>query len=244
MNFFQVMPNSENLSSEDLIKNYLLPCHKDDADFLGNHPNYSWIEFKPKIPIIEISDSRRIPSLFYAGGMLSTRLIMSNALKEIMEEVNANSKIQFFPAELIQKNKEINDFWITNYFKFNDNCIDFDQSSFIAEVSRSTGNPFIQLTFAHEYEKKKFLDLENYKSFKAELKLKKGNISPEKLSIKKTCSQDVLLLKEIFIPDIIISTELKDRIIDRNIFDIEFKPLELSEEEWYGPNGIRKQFYK
>jgi len=243
MNYFQLKPYSSNLPSKELIINYLIPCHKDDPDFLGNHNNDSKIEFAPKVPKVEISNERRLPSVFYAGGMLSTRLIISNQLKEIIEEANTKSAIQFFQITLLQKNKEINDYWITNYSTFNDNCIDFDESTFISVSSKSTGNPYIQVTFTQEYENKKFLDFGNYKTFKDELKLKNGSISPEKIYIKKNCNQDILFLKDVFIMDIIISENFKNRILEEKIFDIEFKPLEISDEEWYGPNSLRKQFY-
>jgi len=37
--------------------------------------------------------------------------------------------------------------------------------------------------------------------------------------------------------DIIVSERIKLKIEEKELYGIEFKPLEISDEEWYGSNG-------
>jgi len=43
---------------------------------------------------------------------------------------------------------------------------------------------------------------------------------------------------------LIVSEELKNELQKQKLDKgVEFKPLEIPDEEWGGPNGLRKQFY-
>jgi len=55
-------------------------------------------------------------------------------------------------------------------------------------------------------------------------------------------TSSILLFDKVPILGFLVSEQLKNENWRKMISGIEFRPLEIPDEEWYGPNGLRKQF--
>ena len=91
---------------------------------------------------------------------------------------------------------------------------------------------------------RKFKNLIEFLKVKEEGWGKGVSIYPEKPFIKESENRLILLFDKVPILGIIISEELKEEMEEIGLKGIEFKPLEIPDEDWFGSNGLRKQFYK
>jgi len=229
----------------DLIKDYSEKCHISDPHFLGNHNNRSPLSFEPKISDIILYDGKKVPDLFSAGGMLSPRKIVSTRLKKILESSFEKVSIEFFPISLTQGNKTFQEYWITNFISFKDDSLDFEKSTFIVNTDTPVKNKYgVFVESERSTELRKFKNLSEFLQVKNKGWGNGLSVFAERPFIKKSENTPILLFDEVPILGIIVSEELKKEIEQRGLEGIEFRPLEISDEEWYGPNGLRKQFYK
>jgi hypothetical protein len=61
--------------------------------------------------------------------------------------------------------------------------------------------------------------------------------------VKDSETSSILLFDKVPILGILVSEQLKNELEENGFSGIEFRPLEIPDEEWGGPNGLRKQFY-
>lgn len=244
MKYFELKHPSPAGTKGEFIEEFYYKAPIRDENFIGNHYNGKIIDFSPIIPAIEIGRFYRVPDLFSPGGSIAPRLVLSDLLKEILIENGAEEKIQFFPIILIQEGRSLNNFWITNFFSYDNEFIDFKNSLFVEEIVTREGNRFIQLKFNSKFFEKRFKNLDEFIKRVDELYNANNSITTKKLQLLESCDKDVLILDECMSLDIIVSERIKLKIEEKGLYGIEFKPLEISDEEWYGPNGLRKQFYK
>ncbi|MBY5951490.1 hypothetical protein KUV23_10930 [Algoriphagus marincola] len=229
----------------DLIKDYSEKCHINDPHFLGNHDNRSLLSFEPKISDIILNNRIKVPDLFSAGGMLSPRKIVSTRLKKILENSSEKMSIQFFPISLIQGKKITQGHWITNFVSFKDESLDFEKSTFIVNTDTPVKNKYgVYIDSVSSSERRRFKNLSEFLQIKNEGWEKGTTVFAEIPFIKESENDPILLFDEVPILGIIVSEELKKEMEKHGLRGIEFKPLEIPDEEWYGPNGLRKQFYK
>lgn len=240
MNYFRMT-----VAPLNLIKDYSEKCQRSDSHFLGNHENRSPLSFEPKISDIILYERKKIPDLFSAGGALSPRIIVSTRLKEILENSSEKVSIEFYPISLIQGKKIFQGHWITNFISFKDDSLDFEKSTFVVNTDTPVKNKYGVFV-----ESERSTELRKFKNLSEFLQVKNkgwGNgvaVFAERPFIKKSENNPILLFDEVPIQGIIVSEELKKEIEQRGFEGFEFRPLEIPDEEWYGPNGLRKQFYK
>lgn len=240
MNYFRMT-----VAPLDLIKDYSEKCHINDPHFLGNHDNRSLLSFEPKISDIILNNRIKVPDLFSAGGMLSPRKIVSTRLKKILENCSEKVSIQFYPISLIQGKKIIQGHWITNFVSFKDESLDFEKSTFIVNTDTPVKNKYgVYIDSVSSSERRRFKNLSEFLQIKNEGWEKGTTVFTERPFIKESENDPILLFDEVPILGIIVSEELKKEMEKHGLRGIEFKPLEIPDEEWYGPNGLRKQYYK
>ena len=232
-------------SPNEVIKSYVYKCPVNDSRFLGNHDNRTPMGFESIIPEIILYGGKKIPDFFSAGGMLSPRKIVSSRLKALLERSCDKTCIEFFPITLIQSEEKIEGYWITNFVSFSDESLDFEKTVFRVDTRTPIKNKYgvyVDSRLSSEFRK--------FKGYQEFLKVKEagwGNgitVLPERPKLKVSEKAPMILFGKISILDIIVSEDLKKEIEENGFVGIEFKPLEIPFEEWYGPNGIRKQFYK
>lgn len=240
MKYFQMME-----APLDLIKGYVHKCHINDLRFLGNQDNRSKVDFEPIIPDIIINEREHIPDFLSAGGMLSPRLIVSSRLKSLLEKSCETECMEYFPITLFQSKKKVDSYWITNLMSFSDESLDFERSTFTVNIDTPIKNKYgVYVETSRSTKIRKFENLFEFLKVKEEGWGKGVSIYPEKPFIKESENRLILLFDKVPILGIIISEELKEEMEEIGLKGIEFKPLEIPDEEWGGPNGLRKKFYK
>ncbi|WP_297338069.1 hypothetical protein [Algoriphagus sp.] len=240
MKYYQMMK-----SPKDLIKNYIEKCHVNDPMFIGKHDNRSKVGFEPIISDIILNEGERIPDFFSAGGMLSPRLIVSSRLKSFLEKCCESACIEFFPITLIQSKEKVEGYWITNFISFSDDSLDFDRTTFYVDTDTPIKNKYgVYVDRTRNTELRKFNNLSEFLKVKKEGWGNGVSVYPKRPFVKESEKRPILLFDKVPILGIIVSEDLKKEIEENGFQGIEFKPLEIPDEEWYGPNGLRKQFYK
>lgn len=240
MNYYEMMqfPN-------EVIKSYVDKCPVNDPRFLGKHNNRTPVGFEPIIPEIILKGGEKIPDFFSAGGMLSPRKIVSSRLKALLERSCDRTCIEFFPITLIQNKEKIEGYWITNFVSFFDESLDFEKTMFRVETRTPIKNKYgVYVDYTSSSEFRKFKDFQEFLEVKAAGWGNGITVLPERPKLKVSEKTPMILFDKISILDIIVSEDLKKEIEENGFVGIEFKPLEIPDEEWYGPNGLRKEFYK
>jgi len=239
MNYYQMLH-----APLDLIKKYVEKCHVKDPRFIGQHDNHSMMEFEQIISDIILNEGQRIPDYFSAGGMLSPRKIVSTGLKSLLEKNSEKECIEFFPITLFKRKEKIEGYWITNFVSFSDESLDFERSTFHVDTDIPIKN-----RYGVNVETTRTSEIRKFKSYSEFLHLKESGwargvtIYPERSFVKDSETSSILLFDKVPILGILVSEQLKNELEENGFSGIEFRPLEIPDEEWGGPNGLRKQFY-
>jgi hypothetical protein len=197
-----------------------------------------------KIPIQLIKGNNRLVDIYKPSSDLSSRIVISQKVKDLFEGFRKNS-FNYHSCPIKQGKKDIPGYWITDKVIFDDQWIDFEKSIFefieyylVGEVSKTN-------TFQERSTRINFANPQALWDFKLKRSNHRGKVFSKKIVIKDDCPLPILNFKTVGLFYVIISEEVKDKLEFFN-FDkgIEFKPLEIPDEEWGGPNGLRKQFYK
>ncbi|MHA7130519.1 hypothetical protein [Algoriphagus namhaensis] len=214
-----------------------------EGDVLG----YMYLNGKPSKgnpPIQKVLGNSSLKDFYSASPDLGSRKIVSSRVKSLFEDF---SKGRFIYLKCpIQKVSDIIDsYWITDVINFDDLDVDFKNSRFQLYEGRVIKE---ESGRASEFDRKlsevSFRNLDELEELEKNLN-HLSYVIARTLKIKETCERPLLFLRSFGIFDLIVSEELKSEIQKQKMDKgIEFKPLDISDEEWYGPNGLRKQFYK
>ena len=191
-----------------------------------------------------IKGKSSLKDFYLPSSDLGSRKILSSRCKELFEK-NRKGNVRYIPCPLIQGNKTLNDYWITDFIQFDDDEVDFDRSIFeLCEGWVEKEENGIPIEFGEKFEEIKFQNLNEKLEFEKAKLNHLSKIRSVKLFMKQSCSLPFLHLRSFGVFDIIISEQLKTELQNEKMDKgIEFKPLEIPDEEWGGPNGLRKQFY-
>jgi hypothetical protein len=199
---------------------------------------------KGKAPIQKVLSNNSLKDFYSASADLGPRKIISSRVKSLFEDF---SKERFIYIKCpIQKVSDIIDsYWITDVINFDDLDVDFKNSWFQLYESRVTkeegGRPSEFDRKLSEVSERNLEELEEFEKNLNHL----SYVIARSLKINRTCERPLLFLRSFGIFDFIVSGELKGEIQKQKMDKgVEFKPLDISDEEWYGPKGLRKQFYK
>jgi hypothetical protein len=197
------------------------------------------------VPTQLLNGSKKWIDFFNPSSDLSGRVVISNRGKELIETFR-NDCFQFFPCPIIKSKEPINGFWITEKVIFDDELIDFEQSIFeFIDVIYLGGEVSKLENYNEKITEMKFSNARLLWDFKKNRQNHLSRIHPKKIIIRDTCILPILNFKTIGVFYLIVSEELKNELQKQKMDKgIEFKPLEIPDEEWFGPNGLRKQFYK
>ena len=196
-------------------------------------------------PCQKIKATSKVRDFYLPSSDLGSRLIMSTQVKNILKEFR-DDNLTFIHCPLTNGAQLMNDFWITDVKIFNDEVVDFERSQFkLIEGWIEKEVNGIATEFGERVSEIHFDNLDELKRFEKKNLNYLSTIKTVKLALKEDCKFSIFYLKSFGIFDMIISSEIKNILHIRNLDKgIEFKPLDISEEESYGPNGLRKQFYK
>ncbi len=198
-----------------------------------------------KIPIQIFKANIRLADFLQPSADLSSRIILSTRAKSLLEFYRKGN-IRFYPCPVMRGKGLVEGYWITDKVVFDDEWGDFTRSEFFFRKRKL-------ISEANEprarYEVKEqiiqFKDLEDFDKFREEKMWHMDERYPYKIFIKEGCPHHILSIHTTGPRYLIVSEELKNELQKQKMDKgIEFKPLEIPDEEWGGPNGLRKQFYK
>lgn len=212
-----------------------------------NELEYMNMDGKSKLglaPGQRINVKSPIRDFYSPSSDLGSRQIVSTRVKNVLETYRDDNLV-FIHCPITKGDKILIDYWITDVRLYNDEIVDIKQSQFkLIEGWIEKKVNGVATEFGQKISVIYFKDLDEFNSFENDLNYL-SSIKPVKLSIKKDCDLPYFFLRSFGIFDLIVSEELKGEIQKQKMDKgIEFKPLDISDEDWYGPNGLRKQFYK
>lgn len=165
-------------------------------------------------------------------GFLSGYLI-SNKFKQLLEQFNCYG-FQFFETYIVQKNKEIYGYWQTNKYEFPYQFIDFSKTTFIYKDRDINRNIII--------EKINFKNIDEFITFSSKIQYPKW-LFFEDIYFTEDMNLDFFSLRYTEGANKgIVSERLKMELEKNGITGIEFRPIELSLQDWYH-SGEREKVY-
>ncbi|MHA7130523.1 hypothetical protein [Algoriphagus namhaensis] len=230
MKYFEL----KNVPNKSLIRDYLDKRKVGDPANIWNFEDGCEIKGQPIVPAVLIDSRVKIPDLFKPGGPLSPRTAVSGQLRAVLEKAGANQCMQFFPLELIQKEKLLKDYWMTNFTSFSNHLIDFDKSVFIeVRAVNIATKSYLPPKYACTYLEKRLKNLDDLESQKKMTKAEKVLFHPERIYLKDDVATDVVLIKKLSIFGIVVSEKLKNIIEEKGFVGVGYKPLDMNDEEWH-----------
>lgn len=207
--------------------------------------NYEGIPSVGNAPKQKIKAKSSLKDFYLPSSDLGSRKILSSKTKDLFEK-NRTGNVRYIPCPLFHGNETLKDYWITDLIQFDDQEVDFNRSIFeLCEGWVEKEENGIPIEFGERFREIKFSNLEEKLRFEKTKLNHLSKVRTVKLLLKQSCSLPILYLREFGIYDIIISEELKIELQKQKMDKgVEFKPLEIPDEEWGGSNGLRKQFYK
>lgn len=197
------------------------------------------------IPTQVFKGKRLLAEFLQPSADLSSRIILSNRAKSLLKTYRPDN-IRYFPCPVLKGKERIEGYWITDKIVFDDEWVDFTRSEFFFR-KRKLISEENELRARYEVTEQiiQFKNLEDFNYFREEKMWHMDERYPYKIFIKAGCPYHILSLHTTGPYYLIISEELKLELQKQKMDKgIEFKPLEIPDEEWFGPNGLRKQFYK
>lgn len=197
-----------------------------------------------KITTQQIKAGGKLQDFYRPSSNLSMRVIVSSKAKSIIEYFRKDG-FRFYPCPLIRGKDSINGYWITDKVIFDDKWVDFRRSEFFfrkRKLLTVENDPKARYEVTEKIIQ--FNNLAEYNRFLKREMWHLDEIYPFRIFIKNKCPYSILSIHTTGPRYLIVSEEVKNEIQQQKMDKgIEFKPLEISDEEWGGPNGLRKQFY-
>ena len=197
-----------------------------------------------KIHTQQINATKKLCDFYLPSANLSMRELVSTKAKTFFDAYRKDN-IRYYPCPVIRGKVHIDGYWITDKLIFDDDWVDFNKSDFIyvnRQLIKAEGEQ--RDTYEKKVKTVSFKDLAHLKEFKEKEMWFMDELHPHKIFIKEGCPYQILAVPSTGIFHLIVTEEVKTQLQKQKMDKgIEFKPLEIPEEEWGGPHGLRKQFY-
>jgi len=215
------------------VKEYMYHCNVDDPKFI-EQLHFVKADYEPLTANAVLYNTSKPTDLISATGVgFTKKLLISGRLRSILE-FNRKTGMQFFNSLIIHKNKEIEDYWILNFYEIEMNTIDFEYS-----------DVFLTKNVFNKLEKINIKSFEDFLNKKAEIDIKgyPYGVIIERLKLIDGNKQDFFALLDVEGGvKYVVSEQLKKQIEDSGCTGIEFMPSELTLNEWL-QGGEREKIY-
>ena len=206
-----------------------------DPHFIDKFP-FEKIEIEPILSNPILHPKAKKTDLIDTGGMGFSfgSLFMSNRLKEIIENSN-HFGIQFFKTSLYQKNVQDITYWQTHIYDIPYDYYDFAKTKIILK-DRDENRKVIKKELEIN-SKDDFLNITRFLKYPKMVNLKNIEFKPE-------MNLDYFFPRYLEDNNLgVVSEKLKNRIEEKGCTGIEFKPMDISLNEWLGKDGLREKIY-
>ena len=198
-----------------------------------------------KIHTQQIKANGKLQDFYRPSSNLSMRVIVSTRARSLFESFRKDN-IRYYPCPVLRGKEFVEGYWITDKVIFDDEWVDFSKSEFFLR-KRKLISEENEVRARYEVSEQiiQFKDLSDFNNFREKEMWHMDERYPYRIIIKEDCPHHVLSIHTTGPRYLIISEELKNELQKQKMDKgIEFKPLEIPDEEWGGPNGLRKQFYR
>jgi len=234
---------SKNTGQQGFIKDFINKQGLNNPRGLGNLPQGERVLIDPIIPDHVVNNRAKINDFHLTGGPLGNRFLISENLKRKFSEFR-EELFQFFPVPIIQGEKKIEGYWVTHILQYDTNQIDFTKTQFIYQKSRKISKPFYPFEFENSEEKIEFESWDSFQAFSKNELTYLDSLTAINPKIKISNPYPIIAFRGVGINDLIIKEEVMKILEEERFIGLEYWPLEIPDEEWFGPNGLRRQFYK
>ncbi len=216
------------------VKEHIFNCHVDDTNFIDNF-NFNRIESIPILANVVLDPNALQTDLIESGGMGFSfgSIVVSEKLKKILDCYNIYG-LQYFNTYIIQNNKKIDHYFQTHFYDFPFQYIDFKETIFLLSDRDIHRNVIIKEI--------KFNNTKEFLNFTSKMNYPKM-IEFKKISFISEMDLDYFFLRFSNANKGIISEKLKNEIENQYSTGIEFRPIDLSYNEWTAPGGERERVY-
>jgi len=226
MKYYRIHPsiNKKVLGHYPQQKETIFHCSIDDEPRFVEHIYSKKVDFEPIVANAVLYSSSLATDLIYTRGVgFSHKPLISGRLKAILQRYRATG-LQFFRAPIVHKDRELEDYWILNFYEIEMDYIDFPKSEIFL-----TKNSF------EKVEKLHFNSFQEFTRKKLEVERigYSMGISIERYKLKETIDQDFFMLTDVEGGvNFMVSEDLKREIEHTGCTGIEFMPSELRFKEW------------
>jgi len=245
MRYYRITQSFDPLitGGKEFIKDFLNLDGINNPKALGNLPQGERVLIDPIVPDHLINSGAKLNDFHITGGPLSNRFLVTGKSKNTIQSIRKDL-LQFFPSSIIQGGNNVAIYWVTHVIQYNTELLDFEKTEFHFIRIRKISKPFYPPEFEKSEEIKIFGSFEMFKTFRQNELSYLDSLTAIKVFIKKLNPYPILIFHGIGINDWVINGSVKDMFENEGITGVEFWPIEIPDEEWFGPNGIRKQYYK
>ncbi|TCN56442.1 hypothetical protein D0809_15010 [Flavobacterium circumlabens] len=226
MKYYSIEPalNAKVLGNYPQVKNIKFNCHVWDEPKFIEHTHFTKINFEPITANAVLYAKSNITDLISVTGMgFTLKPLISEKLKTILEK-NRKTGLQFFKSPVIHQDKIIDTYYVLNMYEVDMSFIDFKKSE--VYLTENTFNLIEKLkikSYAEFITEKSGIDKKGYPF----------GIHITKFNFLDDLKQDFFLIQNIEGGSkYIVSEKLKIEIEESDCTGIEFKPVELSLNEW------------
>lgn len=191
------------------------------------------VDFDPIVPIPILHKKSKITDLISCvNATCSGQLIMSKKLKSIILRYR-NDGLQFFKTSIIQGDIKYDDYFSMNMYESNMEFVDFIKSNINVRAKKKEGGTELIKVQVNTLEE--FLNSIDFHKKKMEI------VTIDNVFLNHMVDEDFFMLKNGV--KMIASEKLKKEIESAGCTGIEFRPIELSYNEWTIPGGERERVY-
>lgn len=218
------------------VKEFVHHCNVDNEPKFIDKFIFEEIKAPPILSnVVLYSETKQTDFIDVYGhiGFLSGNLI-SNRFKIILDKFNSYG-FQYFKTYVIQNGQKNENYWQTNKFDFAYQYIDFVKTSFLFKYKNIDKNAVTEII--------RFNSIDEFKSFTEQIRYPKSiffdniffndNMNLDFFSLRYTDSGQKG----------IVSERLKNEIEKEGLTGIEFRPIEISLQDWLKRDGPRDQIY-
>ncbi len=215
------------------VKEVIYHCHIwDEPRFIGRF-HFERIDIEPIVanpilhPKAHLTDLLSISSVGF-----TFYLLISGKVKSILEN-QENNCIQFIQCSVFQNGIEFDDYWLLNIYEINNEFIDFSKSKISVDEKKEEGGrvkrQVLGIRSKHEFD-------ELVKKHKEKLEV----VSVDNIIIKEDVNANLFLLHGL---NFTVSEKLKQKLELADCTGFEFRPSEISFNEFLAPDGERTKLY-
>ncbi|WP_426430679.1 imm11 family protein [Winogradskyella sp. HB-48] len=219
------------------VKEVVHNCHiSDNPNFIDRFP-FEKIEVNPILSNAVLYSKSNQTDLIHTSsiGFSYGSMLINDKFKTILEQFNCFG-IQFYSTYIIHKEKKIDNYWQTHIYDIPYDFIDFTNTALLLKYRDENGKP-IQNYLERVSNKEEFLNMVEIMKYPKMLFLKN-------ISFVKEMDIDYFFLRNYESASLgIVSEKLKNEIEEQKITGIEFRPIDVSLNDWLGSNGLREKIY-